>query len=999
MTSKLAAVMGGCAMRYRFFSLAAVLLGLFHGLAHADDLDLYGGQTINVQPNVLIIFDNSSSMMCCWDAACGTPSNCATLANQRLYMAKNAIKNLVNRVSGVNFGLMVFNSNAEGGRLIRPLSNDKDALVTAIDSITTTRPTNSGGASAASSLVAGDYTYTPLAETLAEAGLYFAGQNSWFDTSHYTTYTSPITQPCQKNYIIVMTDGAPTNDNNSWLSSGASGKIYVNGVNKIGNYDQDDRNGDGNRNDADETYNYATSGSDYLDDIAKYLYDNDCRANFGSGEFVKQNIKTYTIGFTTSNSLLNDTAVNGGTVSARTTSDDPASLEQAFNEILAVIQDANAIYTAPVIPRNPENQTDAGDKVYMAYFKPKANGRWVGNLKGYGLVNGILQDAAGTVATYPADPTADGYVAGREGYIKDSARSLWSMSADGSRVDQGGAGALLVGRTDRNIYTWLSQEAAFALTNPNKKQVFAKDNTSTAFNAALGVADDTARNVLIDKVLDTTWPLGDIVHSEPLVESYNLDLNNDSQVDADEWKNYLFVGANDGMLHAFDTTSGSEAWAFVPPGQLAKLQALFSGDGTHRYAVDGSPVIVAAGPSNGRFKLLIFGERRGGSRYYALDVTQPLQPAWKYQVTDSHLGGGAATLGQSWAKPQLKRVRSGGTTKEVFLMAGGYDPERYDTPAAGTNTVQEGRAIYAIQTDNGALFGLNINAANWLNTSVSPVAPYMTDSILDVTGFDKAGYGYLDRIYAGDLGGHVFAARYNKCTNVDCDNDFWQPKVLFDLTSSGLGKKIMTRPEVALESGKECVYFGTGDRENPNGTSAVNAIYAVCNSWAVSQPQPLTIGNLTDVTDNLIQQGDATQKAAVRTALDAGYGWYIRLTYAGEKLTSSPKLLNKKLYFTTFTPGALANNDDPCTVSYDYGVSRLYAVDYLTGAAVYNFNGDDQWTREDRFKIIGTSIAGDPVLTTDGDTTSIYYGSGGKFEGMPVETSPLVRRYFWRQLK
>jgi type IV pilus assembly protein PilY1 len=275
----------------------------------------------------------------------------------------------------------------------------------------------------------------------------------------------------------------------------------------------------------------------------------------------------------------------------------------------------------------------------------------------------------------------------------------------------------------------------------------------------------------------------------------------------------------------------------------------------------------------------------------------------------------------------------------------------------------------------------------------------MTHSILDVTGFDKAGYGYLDRIYAGDLGGHVFAARYSKCTNVDCDNDSWQPKVLFNLASSGLGKKIMTRPEVALESGKECVYFGTGDRENPNGTSAVNAIYSVCNSWAVSQPEPLTIGNLVDVTDNLIQQGDDTQKAAVRTALDTGYGWYIRLTNAGEKLTSSPKLLNKKLYFTTFTPGALANNDDPCTVSYDYGVSRLYAVDYLTGAAVYNFNGDDQWTRADRSKIIGTSIAGEPVLTTNGDTTSLYYGSGGKFEGMPVETSSLVRRYFWRQLK
>jgi type IV pilus assembly protein PilY1 len=125
----------------------------------------------------------------------------------------------------------------------------------------------------------------------------------------------------------------------------------------------------------------------------------------------------------------------------------------------------------------------------------------------------------------------------------------------------------------------------------------------------------------------------------------------------------------------------------------------------------------------------------------------------------------------------------------------------------------------------------------------------------------------------------------------------------------------------------------------------------------------------------------------------------MRLTNPGEKLVSSPKLLNKKLYFTTFTPGQTINNQDPCIASYNAGVSRLYAVDYLTGAAVYNFNADDKWTKEDRSKIIGTLIAADPVLTTSGDETSLFYGSGGKFEGMPVETSPITKRYFWRQLK
>ena len=83
--------------------------------------------------------------------------------------------------------------------------------------------------------------WTPLAETLAEAGLYFAGKPSWFNTSGFPAgtytgghYVSPMQERCQKNYIIMMTDGEPTKDRHHKLYDAA----YING-DFIGDQDGD----------------------------------------------------------------------------------------------------------------------------------------------------------------------------------------------------------------------------------------------------------------------------------------------------------------------------------------------------------------------------------------------------------------------------------------------------------------------------------------------------------------------------------------------------------------------------------------------------------------------------------------------------------------------------------------------------------------------------------------------------------------------------------------
>ncbi len=122
------------------------------------------------------------------ESGVGTPKS-------RIEVAQQVITDLVNNTDGVRFGLMKFNWD-QGGQLIAPIGASKATLVAEIADI------NADG-------------WTPLAETLAEAGLYFAGMNSWYNSG---TYTSPMQERCQKNYIIIMTDGQSTQDRDSRLT-------------------------------------------------------------------------------------------------------------------------------------------------------------------------------------------------------------------------------------------------------------------------------------------------------------------------------------------------------------------------------------------------------------------------------------------------------------------------------------------------------------------------------------------------------------------------------------------------------------------------------------------------------------------------------------------------------------------------------------------------------------------------------------------------------------
>ncbi|MBT8366733.1 MAG: hypothetical protein KJP23_18740, partial [Deltaproteobacteria bacterium] len=872
---------------------------------------------------------------------------------RRIDVAKDVIRDLIDRTDGVRFGAMRFNYE-QGGQLIAECGTEKAMLKSQIGAI-------------------GADGWTPLAETLAEAGLYFAGQASWFNSG--VTYTSPMQERCQKNYIIIMTDGQPTQDVDSKLTS----TNYING-DKIGDYD----------NDGGDPGSYDNNGSDYLDDVAKYLFENDCNPTLGDGTaFDKQNIEIFTIGFQLNHALLEDAALNGG--GEYYTATNYSELSEAFYHIMSSISEENAVFVAPVVPISRMNRTYAGDRIYLGFFKPQLSGRWIGNIKRYSLdSHGTLYDANDTEATTP------------DGLIKSNALSYWTtMGNDGPDVSAGGASEVLQllidGAGIRNVYTYTGSHDT--LTDSANAFV---DTNSALTNALLAVAGDTERQDLIASVRDGAF--GDVIHSEPVVVYYP---DPDGNAATDDDKTMIYTGSNDGMLHCIDDDDGSEAWAFVPPSQLNRLSLLNNDD--HDYFVDGSPVIYQNDDPNDDQMIIIFGERRGGYDYTALDITSPTAPSWLYSIGPHILdplpadsSNSYEILGQSWGKPERAAIATSSTVtiagcdlsiattaEDVFLIPGGYDNNQDQDVPHSTDTV--GRALFAANVASGALVGnFNFNAVS--NPSLG-----MNHSIVDMTALDHDGDGIHSRVYAGDLGGNVFAFKddelepHEVCSSTISQvvvDGSWSATKLFNASADGVQRKILYAPDAVGEHYGEMIFFGTGDRSDPAATDVVNRIYAIKNDWAGSGT--LTESNLVDVTDDLIQLGTEAEKESVKTALYTANGWFIKLENPGEKVVASPRVYGGVVYFTTYTPsdGSAGDPEDPCAVSTVRGVGRLYAVDYKTGASVLDLSNEDETDpsgsvvevdlgKKDRSVAIGTAIPSAPVIAILSGGARIFIGVEG----------------------
>ena len=297
----------------------------------------------------------------------------------RINVARNVSTALVTSNRNLRMGLATFNpatSNnpGNGGFIARSISD----LSPVSGSVTQAQADTNYNALISSINGLSAVANTPLAETYYEITRYMRGMAPYYNTTP-STYTSPIQYRCQKNYGVVITDGLPTYDRTFPSNDPLGGSRLPNwdGINNDGN----NLNGDGE------------GDTLYLDDIAKFAFDIDMRStgtdaagkSWNAVDFPRQNMNTYTVGFTASNDMLSDAADYGQGRYYQAT--DSAGLNAALSSALSDITSKAGSGGSGVASGTT---LASGTSYFQTSYDPKD---WRGTIKSFGF------NSAGAVNT------------------------------------------------------------------------------------------------------------------------------------------------------------------------------------------------------------------------------------------------------------------------------------------------------------------------------------------------------------------------------------------------------------------------------------------------------------------------------------------------------------------------------------------------------------------------------------------------------------------------
>lgn len=686
----------------------------------------------------------------------------------------------------------------------------------------------------------------------------------------------------------------------------------------------------------------------------------------GDGFAGTQNVLIHTVGFgggLTSSGLasLQETATNGG--GSFYTADSSAQLEMALQDAIRQIIAATFAFASPVIPTT---STTGSSKVYLAAFRTDAmRPFWRGFLKAYqrGSDGAVPVDADGV----PLD-TAIVWEAGQELSVKPAANRTIYTQAGGSR------------------------------------QAFTKDNVAIT-TALLDVATAADR----DKVIDFTrgidaydedsdsnvteereWKLGDIFHANPVLVSPPFLPLSDSTYLTFKQNNasrttILLAAANDGMLHAFQESDGAELWAFIPPDLLPALENLTVRSAEHAFYLDASPIVTDIKISGNWKTIAVFGQRRGGRNYYALDITDTTNPSYLWTFTD-------ARMGETWSEPAIgKIVLDDDSEKFVAFAGGGYDT------AQNNNT---GKAFFAIDLATG------LKLWEYYNSTSSDDRQYMNFSLAsNPAAADLDHDGYIDRVYIGDVGGQLW--KFDMSAAAALSGGLvtnWTGKRLFAASPAQANppavgeyypaQAIYATPTLSYDdAGNLWVFFGAGDRNHPNSDST-NRFYGIKDNTSMTNGSALTESSLVNVTS---------------TYATATQGWYYTLG-STEKVLAAANVFNRVVFFSTFTPSSTVS------CSGGGGTARLCGVSMSTGYAGVDWEtgnatsgsvgavGDPlSGTHSARSIVVGTGIAAKliVVINQSGATVTssvIAATTDQQLMSNPAPPPALKRILYWREV-
>jgi type IV pilus assembly protein PilY1 len=505
----------------------------------------------------------------------------------------------------------------------------------------------------------------------------------------------------------------------------------------------------------------------------------------------------------------------------------------------------------------------------------------------------------------------------------------------------------------------------------------------------------------------------------------------------------IYVGANDGMLHAFDATTaytladsvdvspspGKERWAYVPYsvyGQLTHWSSLKSFN--FKPSVDGTPVsrdvYFSSGSHQGWRTILAAGLRYGGRGVYALDITSSegdeARPSDKVLWEFNNTSAGGANLGYTFGRPNIGRMASG---QWVVLLSGGYFPTELaaDCSKAGNSSnpvCNKFSSLFVLDAQSGALLKEIKTPASAFNGLSGYVESYgMGTPVLG----DYEGDQIEDVAFAGDLQGNIW--RFD----LSGDSDNWKAELFFRSSSPG-DRPVTVMPRLFPDpvGGGLIVMFGTGKylAGSDNGidsSTQQQAVYGIRDSGSAGQAIVGEGDAATPLIEQTMIERDAvrglTNHAVPLRAAPVGNlagspirGWLFKLYAAdttssgqvdkGERVVVDVAGLfdTNRAIITTLIP----QGGDPCDPA---ARGAVMLVDAATGGAAEGVNLGSVGNWPDAYRQAGGLVMSPPT----GGSLPVAVAVGGGQIYLPGVTrqrdgktlsagAPIWRRRSWRVL-
>ena len=1016
----------------KYKTILAAALVICCGTLRAEDIDLFVSAPSGTGglPNVLLIVDNTAN----WNQAFDNEISA-------LVSIFNDLPTNADGTAKFNIGLMFAaetgseDSSIPGGYIraaMRPMTADhKTKYAAMLAALDVGKDKGNGGQ--ASLVMAEAYNYfsagTPYsgnnkakadyagntasdwsgsmstpASRAAMTAIYELEGNA-LSSKSATSYNSPVSLGCTKNFIIYISNG-PSQDNNSVRAQANSMLAAAGGST------------------AQISLSPSGSQTNVSDEWARFMH-----------EVSAMTIATYTIdvdpettgqgpGWT---AVLKSMAKEGGGeyAAVSSTSDAGKEIKDAVNNALSEIQAINSVFASVSLPVSVNHQGTYLNQVYVGMFRPdeRADPHWMGNLKQYKLgLNSSDQLRL-------LDANSNSAINNQTGFVTECARSFWSVendywafdprggclpladtqesdAPDGNIVEKGAQGNVLRTRNP-GTRTLKTCAPAFASCTAGASLANFTDSNPAITQTLLGAANAAERTDLIlwargfdlddENENSQTSDMrasahGDIVHSRPVAVDFGT---------ADAPKVVVFYGGNNGVFHAINGNRqgsigsvgpGDELWAFMPPefyGQIKRLRentikisfpTVTTGNPLPKpYGIDGA--ITAH--KDGSNAWIYAAMRRGGRALYAfdVDVSDPANITLKWKigcgdnfqidgtVSDANCTAGFANIGQTWSSAKVFKASGHASgTSPMLIMGGGYDPCEDANPNTCSST--KGNSIYVMDADTGALL------------KTFPTVRGVAADVIVVP--DSAGLAKY--AYAADLGGNIYRINIGadapanwtsvKIASLGCDS----PATCTE------SRKFMFAPDVLEDGNGYILLLGSGDREKP-----LNVGNTVDNYFFMVKDQPADAAWLTDETTNC--GGVATlcrnsllgisSSATPSTAdLDTKKGWYLTMRPTEQVVTSAITIFGT-VTFSTHEPTAPSAN--ACTSG--LGTARVYNISYANAESA-NGSTNPDGTRS-RYEELPPDIGLPPspvagmVTLDDGQTVPFCIGCS---ESSPLES-------------